>query len=45
MNLLKNLWNFLTKRIHHHEFVMRFEKHRMYLECIDCGRETTGWNV
>jgi hypothetical protein len=31
--------------IHGHDFVLRFEPNRLSLQCVNCGRETTGWSV
>jgi hypothetical protein len=28
-----------------HDDYMRFEKNRVYLQCIDCGHESPGWTV
>lgn len=26
-----------------HADVLRFDKRRMFLACVDCGRESVGW--
>jgi hypothetical protein len=28
-----------------HDNLMHFEKDRMYLRCVSCGRETPGWEL
>jgi hypothetical protein len=28
-----------------HETVRHFEPHRLSLQCISCGHETTGWSL
>ena len=28
-----------------HEDRVRSDEHRMYLECVECGRHTTGWQL
>jgi len=28
-----------------HNYLLRAADHRLYLRCIDCGHETTGWSV
>ena len=28
-----------------HEDFLRFEKNRVYLQCIECGHESPGWTV
>ena len=28
-----------------HEEYLRFEKNRMYLECVACGHESPGWTI
>ena len=28
-----------------HDTVLRFERHRLSLRCLNCGHETTGWSL
>ncbi len=28
-----------------HDNLMHFEKHRVYLQCVSCGRQTPGWTI
>jgi hypothetical protein len=28
-----------------HDDYMRFEKNRVYLECIECGHQSPGWTI
>ena len=28
-----------------HDEYLRFQANRVFLECIECGRETPGWNI
>jgi hypothetical protein len=29
--------------LHGHDNLMQFEKDRMFLECVSCGRQSPGW--
>jgi hypothetical protein len=31
--------------LHGHETVLHFEPHRLSLQCLRCGHETTGWSL
>ena len=31
--------------LHGHDNLMQFEKDRMFLQCVSCGRETPGWEL
>ncbi len=31
--------------LHGHDNLMHFEKHRVYLQCVSCGRQTPGWTL
>jgi hypothetical protein len=36
------IWHNLLRR---HEFVIKFDGELMYLECLECGKKTIGWNM
>lgn len=31
--------------LHGHDSVVHFDRNRMWLECVTCGRETPGWTL
>ncbi|MGE5243807.1 MAG: hypothetical protein ACM3SQ_06240 [Betaproteobacteria bacterium] len=31
--------------LHGHDNLLRFERERMFLECVSCGYESPGWAV
>jgi hypothetical protein len=42
--ILEWLWR-LTCGLHGHDMVLRFERDRLSLCCLSCGRRTVGWNL
>ena len=31
--------------LHGHDTMLQFEQERMFLRCVSCGHETTGWEL
>jgi hypothetical protein len=31
--------------LHGHDTLLQFEQERMYLRCVSCGHETSGWEL
>lgn len=31
--------------LHGHDTLLQFEQERMFLRCVSCGHETTGWEL
>ena len=34
-----------TCATHGHEQIIKFESHRLFLQCVKCGRRTPGWDI
>lgn len=34
-----------TCGLHGHDTLLQFEQDRMFLRCVSCGHETTGWEL
>lgn len=43
---LSAVWALIKHRLFcRHEYIRRYERHCIYLECLHCGRETEGWLI